>query len=111
MDSVCYAAAIVCDDGVDDFYEEERLWHSLKYRGKITLKNESFYNLTHTVWNKIYRKSIIDKYNIDFPEGLIHEDFSFYTKYMALAPKTYCLNEYLYFYRKRQNSIMSENVS
>ena len=111
VDSVCYAAAIVCDDGVDDFYEEERLWHSLKYRGKITLKNESFYNLTHTVWNKIYRKSIIDKYNIDFPEGLIHEDFSFYTKYMALAPKTYCLNEYLYFYRKRQNSIMSENVS
>ena len=24
VDSVCYAAAIVCDDGVDDCYEEER---------------------------------------------------------------------------------------
>ena len=111
VDSVCYAAAIVCDDGVEDCYEEERLWHSVKYSGKILLKDESFYNLTHTVWNKVYRKSIIDKYNIDFPEGLIHEDFAFYTKYMAFAPRTFCLNEYLYFYRKRQNSIMSENVS
>ena len=111
VDSVCYAAAIVCDDGVDDCYEEERLWHSVKYRGKILLKDESFYNLTYTVWNKLYRKSIIDKYNIDFPEDLIHEDFAFYTKYMAFAPRTFCLNEYLYFYRKRQNSIMSENVS
>ena len=106
VDSVCWYAAVVCDEGVEGNFDGEKNWHRVKFSGKTTLDGDSFFKHTFTVWNKLYRRSIIEKYGINFPEGIIHEDFSFYTKYMALAPKTYFLNEYLYFYRKRKNSIM-----
>ena len=106
VDSVCWYAALVCEEGVECDFDGEKNWHRVKFSGKTTLDGDSFFKHTFTVWNKLWRRSIIEKYKIDFPEGIIHEDFSFYTKYMALAPKTYFLNEYLYFYRKRKNSIM-----
>ena len=95
VDSVCWYAALVCEEGVECDFDGEKNWHRVKFSGKTTLDGDSFFKHTFTVWNKLWRRSIIDKYKIDFPEGFIHEDFSFYTKYMALAPKTYFLNEYL----------------
>lgn len=111
IDSVCFAAKTVPDSTDGSVFDNAtaQYYHRIRHNGPIKLTPQKFYDLTITVWNKIYKKSIIDKYNLDFPEGLIHEDFSFYTKYMAVAPNTYFVNEYLYNYLQRNSSIMQSN--
>ncbi|MDR2158078.1 MAG: hypothetical protein LBO02_02045, partial [Holosporaceae bacterium] len=68
-------------------------------------------NCPVTVWNKIYRKDIIDQYEISFPEGLLYEDNSYHWKYMTRAKNVYFLEKKLYNYRIRKNSTMGETKS
>ncbi len=111
VDSVCWFAALVPDTPNINITSDKKKYHDVNFKGKLHLDQNNFFELTVTVWNKIYRKSIIDKYKINFAVGLNHEDFSFFTKYMILAPDTYCINEYLYFYRQRENSITTVNAA
>ena len=55
---------------------------------------------------KLYKKSIIDKYNIRFPENLIHEDEAFFWFYFSVINKVYYINEQFYYRRIHQDSTM-----
>lgn len=64
-------------------------------------------NLDIVVWNKLYKKDIFIKHDILFPQGKIHEDnLTTYKTYLA-AQQVAFLDEPLYYYRKRANSIMA----
>ena len=54
------------------------------------------------LWNKIFKKSIIDQYNIKFPDGVTSEDNAFITKYLTVTDKYCGIQEkyYNYFFRK-----------
>ncbi len=55
-------------------------------------------------WNKLYKKSLIDKYKLRFPVSLWYEDLSFTTK--ALLVGNFSItNDYLYHYRQNDSSI------
>lgn len=56
-------------------------------------------------WNKMYKKDIIDKYNLRFPDGLWYEDLHFSTRALMLSSFS-ITNKYLYHYRQNDNSIM-----
>lgn len=56
-------------------------------------------------WNKIYRKEIIIKNKILFPEGLLNEDELFWRLYCLYA-KTISFSSAIYFYRQRTDGIM-----
>ncbi|MDR3151609.1 MAG: glycosyltransferase [Holosporaceae bacterium] len=82
-----------------------------KFRGPIEINGDVILNTPTCPWNKIYRKDIIDKYDIRFPDGLLYEDNFFHWKYMMHASKAYFLSEKLYNYRIRENSIIRQMKS
>lgn len=58
-------------------------------------------------WNKLISKEIFDKYNILFPVGLLFEDIAIMCQIAYRSSKVSVINEYLYFYRSRPDSIMN----
>lgn len=55
---------------------------------------------------KLYKKSIIDKFNIRFPEKLMQEDEAFYWFYMFRIKSLYFINEDLYYRLIHSQSVM-----
>ena len=62
-------------------------------------------------WNKMYRREVLLKEDVDFPEGLIYEDTSFYIKTIPYIIKSAYLDEHLVYYFLRGNSTMNANKS
>lgn len=57
-------------------------------------------------WNKAIRRDLFLKNNISFPSGLIYEDLSTIPKLYLLTDKIKFIDEYIYYYRQQENSIM-----
>jgi glycosyltransferase involved in cell wall biosynthesis len=78
------------------------------------LKNDSYEiirTIDCTVWNKIFRRELIEKYDISFKDGVVHEDLGFYIKYVLVSKKINLLSDKLYCYILRENGLTgsSEN--
>ena len=58
-------------------------------------------------WGAIYRKEYLLDNNIKFIEGILHEDIPFVFNVLLNATKADCINEIIYFYRQRNNSILN----
>jgi len=100
---------IIYDD-VDRFSEDNG-YYRIQGSG-LTLVNESvFQNTDVSLWNKIFRKSIIDAYQVNFPVGLFYEDAAFFFKYLFVSKKIFYIKEVLYTYVRHQNSIMSNTFN
>ncbi len=50
-------------------------------------------------WNRVYRKSLLDRLNVRFPVGLIVEDSDFTFKVCSQVDSVLIIDEPLYFYR------------
>ncbi len=73
-------------------------------------KDISPFSYPMCVWNKLYKKELFDKHNIDFAEGLDFEDHKVIFKSLLVAEKIYFVREKLYVYRfNREGSILSDN--
>ena len=55
-------------------------------------------------WNKLFKKEIIDKYNLRFIKGIIHEDNYFTFAYLSHSANIYEVGKKLHYYRNRENS-------
>lgn len=56
-------------------------------------------------WGKLFKKSIIDKYNLKFYEGVIHEDNAWTYEYLIHCKNLYYIHDEIYHYRKRPGSL------
>jgi len=60
---------------------------------------------------KLYKKSFLEQNNLYFPEDLrFGEDSPFWIKLLFCNPKITLLNEYLYFYRKREGGLTTKTT-
>ena len=66
-------------------------------------------NLNVAVWNKMYKKSLLD--GIEFSVGKINEDVDWTWKIISRSNKTVVFEDLLYNYRQRSGSIMSTSAS
>lgn len=82
----------------------------LKFSGKQQLGLDQILNTDVSLPTKIFKKSVIDKYNMSFPDGLHYEDAFFCDQYFAVAESIFYLNENLYTYVRHENSIMSRSL-
>lgn len=72
---------------------------------------KNIFSFTSTAWNKIFKTDDIIKNNIWFPNHLYHEDEEFWFKYAAkVQPLIVSDKTPYYHYRKRNNSITSNNL-
>ncbi len=87
------------------FYDED--YCNLRYDG-LQEVDETLLKQTNVLpWNKIYRKSIIDKYKLRFPEGRFYEDAYFGYAYLTVSKTIYFVRERLYNYLRRPGSAMA----
>ena len=60
-------------------------------------------------WNKLYRRSLIEDCNAEYPEGLIFEDGPFFFSIFFKTDRVSIVREFLYYYRiNRKNSIIQK---
>ena len=60
-------------------------------------------------WNKLYRKDFLLKNHVSFQEGIIFEDNILSFELSCLEKTFYVVREVTYFYRIRENSIVTSN--
>ena len=73
-------------------------YHHLQLKGYQKISPETINKINVVVWNKIFRKSLLKKYNIEYPEKYEHDDCIFVYKYLAFAGTFYGINKKLYNY-------------
>ena len=61
-----------------------------------------------SAWGKLWRRSVLDRYHIRFPEGLLYEDANFFWKFLCASPRIQLLaTPVCYYLRHQTGSIMS----
>ncbi|TLQ02815.1 glycosyltransferase family 2 protein [Pediococcus stilesii] len=81
----------------DEFFE------SLDDRRHKSIGGYTIDTMGTMIWNKVYSSEILQKTR--FPENTIYEDVLFSAEALIKSEKILNLNEVLYFYRQRSNSI------
>ncbi|OCG70614.1 hypothetical protein A9G43_07690 [Gilliamella sp. Occ3-1] len=104
IDVVYFSTNLVFENCLSNIEQEK--YYNHKYHGITKLTPDVLKSMDVCAWNKIYKREIIDKYNIKFPEGLLYEDNPFFWSYMLVSNKVYFMKEKLYNYTIRENSIM-----
>ncbi len=84
-------------------------YYRLPYQGMKKLINYKEKDAVNALlWNKIFKKECIDKYNITFPNGCFHDDDAFVFQYLCASSNAYFIDKQLYNYFRRKNeSIMA----
>ena len=87
------------------------IYYNLKSTGSFENNRNIINKVDVSVWNKIFKKSLVDKYKIKFIEGRLYEDASFTWKYFAIAKKFYCIQDPLYIYYRHKGTIMNKTFA
>jgi len=69
---------------------------------------DDLYKINVLLWNKIFKKSLIEQYHITFPTGFKHDDDCFWFKYSFFNRGMLIIQDKLYNYVIRKNSIMDD---
>lgn len=104
--SICKIKKVYTEN---DVIESEDKKNTFLISGKEALKELIYDHMSQVVWNKLYRKSLIE--NIYFEVGKYHEDEFWSYQVMGKARMVALTNYVGYFYRQRQGSIMGEKYS
>jgi glycosyltransferase involved in cell wall biosynthesis len=106
VDLVYFSTRLVIEDHVNRFQDEQYFEH--KYVGLVNLSHDVIAKMDVCAWNKIYKLSIIKKYQIRFPDGLWYEDNPFFLSYALVCNSAFFVNDKYYNYLIRNGSIMSQ---
>ena len=98
--------------------EDGKIWKPVfdqeiykRYKLSITDYDKSFYLMNSGVWNKIFRKSFLDKIGVLFEDRLPAEDAIFTTYCFIKSSNVYYLPDLIYCYRLRNSDSISTNCS
>lgn len=79
------------------------------FRLSINDYKKSFYIMSSSVCNKMFRRSFLKKNNMRFIEGVPAEDAIFTTYCFIKSTKTYYIKDIMYVYRQRNGTSISTN--
>jgi len=81
-----------------------------EYADKMMLTPADFYY--GVLWNKLYRKEILDKYHITMDENISYcEDVIFNLEYLLHVTNVAVLKAPVYYYVKTEGSLVAQNLS
>lgn len=94
---------VYCGPQNDKYFSGEQYFEAFNY-----MKMEQRYWMLDYIWNKWYRKDIIDRENIRFCEKLsLGEDFVFNTEYFSCVSSVFILSKAYYEYEINENGLVS----
>lgn len=102
VDLVAFGVRIIGDASAQRRY---RKYFAPHFTGRTELTDHVLLHTNVCVWNKIFRRSIIECFAIRFPEGAWYEDEFFFHAYASMARCAYFLPDTWYRYTRRPDSI------
>lgn len=92
------ADLVACKANIENKYLDEELANYINCNpiGTFNLEGHLKHIINVLLWNKIYKKSFIDEYNIRFPDGVSAEDDAFIIQYLSVIQKYCGLKDCLY---------------
>lgn len=105
-DLICFGINVVMGSG-EEPSAADRKYYSVNYSGMVALDDKVIRNTDASVGNKLFRKSVLDRYGIRF-EKIYYEDFPFTMEYFCSVKNAFYFQELLYNYLRRSDSIMAE---
>lgn len=86
-------------------------YYSLKYHGYQTINSNLIFGLDFSPTNKVYRKDILDRFDIRCPANKHFEDAYLNIAYLAVSKSIFFVNQPVYNYIRHAGSIMSNTWS
>lgn len=108
-DMICFGTQVVMEQGAVSSVTD-RKYYSVNYSGLVRLDDDVIAHTDVSVWNKLFRKSVLDRNEIRF-ENVYYEDFPFTLQYLFSVSKVYYFKDRMYNYLRRSGSIMAETFS
>jgi len=68
------------------------------------------YGLSPVAQNRLYKRQFLEKYNLRFRNGLLHEDELWFFETMFLAKKVMFINDETYLYRTDNSESITKNI-
>ena len=109
-DLVCFGIKIFGAVHLEQRKRDEN-YYKIKFQGALQNSKNFLLKTDCSVCNKIFKKELLDKYQIRFPNGIHYEDAEFFFKYALVSEKIYFIDEYFYNYRRRNGSIMNQTFN
>lgn len=111
VDLVCFGAHV--DGEIDPVYRDILVRHlTVQARYRVSLAPELQVELGGEIWNKLYRREVIERGTVRFPVGQAYgEDKVFYFCYASQAKAVSCLPDSLYHYCQHEGSAMTQYAS
>lgn len=107
VDLVCFGTIVEGDSKEEEMADKER-YYGLKYKGCVNCGTKEIMGTDAGVWNKLYRRTVMEHWGIRFPFGLAYgEDACFFVMYASVCRETYFLHERLYHYWVHPASAMA----
>jgi glycosyltransferase involved in cell wall biosynthesis len=94
-------------DGIDHFPE-----FKIIHKRELIINSIKEFHLiikSQTPTNKLFRRSLLDKHGISFPENIVHEDLYFTTIALLRANRICIIPEIVYYYRKFDQESITSN--
>lgn len=88
--------------------DSDNNYFAIREEGKIPVTDDIYGKINVGSWNKLYKKSLISKFKIRFPENLRNEDAYFTWAYWSVCQNMYCIADKLYNYLRRDDSLMAK---
>jgi glycosyltransferase involved in cell wall biosynthesis len=107
VDYVCFRARVFGEAGLT-VKEQGKRYHDPPFQGLVDVDEAVIRKTNVHLWNKIYRQEVIEQNHVTFPEGLSYDDFVFTRAYLLVSRRGWYLQERLYNYRQRPDSVMGQ---
>lgn len=109
IDIVQCGTRIVYEYPVEEqFKKNDNAYFSIPSSGVEVINNDIYGRINVGSWNKLYRKSRIDEFQLEFPELMCNEDACFTWCFWACSRKIGYIKDKLYNYVRRKNSLMAQ---
>lgn len=104
-DMIHFGIKMVTEDGGEVDTKDVK-YYNIRYEGLHNLTDSMMLHVDGSVSNKLFRRSILKKYNIHF-EKILYEDYQFSMQYMSVIRTVYYFKDKFYHYLRRSGSTMT----
>ena len=106
VDIICFGTRVVWINRTEEPHLQP--FYDLSVKGEVSVTPNVISDTNDSICNKLWRKSLIDKLEIQFPAGLWYEDSFFWRAVAPFARTITFLPAKKYNYIRRDNSTMSQ---
>lgn len=109
IDLICYG--VVVEAPSLPWVERLQSYFTIPSEQEVDITPETAVTVNDTACNKIFRRSLIERFNLRYPHGIWYEDFSFTQMYLSVSRRIYLSPRRFYHYVQREDSIMGQTQS